>query len=395
MTDANDSMVGEFQRWGFVLPEGGVPSALGLENLYDFADHADTVLQKPVRELVSDFYSDEITGSRTRFLFDSLALLPRYLVDVGDIDTSTTALGHEIVVPLVASTLGNQTAFHPRGELASCRAANEVGGVGIFSFSSDFTLEQAKDATDGPLWCEIALLDDRSYLADFIARAEDLGFDAFCWTVDYDLGDNAPSIARPGLRGRSIDASASFADIDWLRGRTKLPLVIKGVLHPDDARACVNSGADGIVVANHRLRVVDGTVPALQMLAEVADAVAGAADVFYEGGVRRGLDVLKAIALGARAVLIGRPVAWGLAAAGEDGAARVLKILAEELEQAMRMTGARSISDLSRDLVVKVPTLFETDGRAATRQESFSCQRRPGSVVSRHYSRSSRWRELG
>ena len=359
----------------------------GVLNLHDLEARARIVMRKGISDLVGGGFNDETTYKRTWYIFDSIGLVPRYLADVSSVDTSTTILGHKVSLPVLAAPSAPQIAAHPDGDLATCRAAGAAGTIEILSHNADFTIEEVAAAATGPVWCNIFMLKDREYMRQYVKRAEAAGCTALCWSVDMPLDmpreqlvRNPDSNVAPLQRwanykdpeGRAVvnfkeqlDPSATWEDMDWLRAVTSLPIVVKGILRGDDARLCIEHGASGIVVSNHGAMMVDGTIPAIEALPEVIDAVAGRCEVLMDGGIRRGIDILKALAIGATAVLIGRPIWFGLAAGGEAGVRRVFEILQRELADAMTMCGVAKTADLNRGLLVKVPTLYEAGGFAA------------------------------
>ena len=325
--------------------------------------------------------NDEVTVRENRSAFERLALRYRVLVDVSRRSTQTSVLGQSIELPVLLAP----TAFHrlacDEGEIAAARAASAAGTVMILSTASTCTIEDV-GAVPGPKWFQLYVYSDRSLTEALIARAEAAGMTAIVLTVDapilgrrerdlrnrFHLPDgvrlaNVPSsgsVPIPTGHGESglaihfasgIDASLTWRDVEWLRSRTRLPVLIKGIVRGDDAARAVEHGAAGIIVSNHGGRQLDTAIPTIRALPEVVDAVAGRAEVLLDGGVRRGTDVIKAIALGARAVLVGRPVVWGLAAGGEGGVRRVLDLLKAEIDLAMALCGCPTVADISRDLV--------------------------------------------
>jgi 4-hydroxymandelate oxidase len=326
--------------------------------------------------------NDEVTVRENRAAFERLALRYRVLVDVSRRSTSTTVLGTPVDFPVLVAPTAFQRLACDDGELATARAAAASGTVMILSTASTCSIEDV-GAVGGQLWFQLYVYADRGLTKALVERAEAAGMKAIVLTVDapilgrrerdlrnrFHLPDgirlaNVPSsgsVPMPTGHGESglanhfasgIDASLTWKDVDWLRSMTRLPVVIKGIVRGDDAALAVEHGAAGIIVSNHGGRQLDTSIASIRALPEVADAVGGRAEVLLDGGVRRGTDVIKAIALGARAVLVGRPVVWGLAAAGESGARRVLELLRAEVDQAMALCGCPTVGDISRDLVV-------------------------------------------
>ena len=365
----------------------------GATDLDALEARARLAMPRGVFDFVDGGFNDEVTYRRTRRVFDSIGLVPRRLVDVSHVDTSTAVLGQGIALPVLAAPSAPQIAAHPEGDLATCRAAGAEGTIEILSHNADFTVEEVAAVATGPVWCNLFLYKDREHVRQYVERAEAAGCAALVWTVDMPCLDMMkertarhpdPIVARsqrwanlvrrePGGGEvvldfeEQLDPSATWDDMAWLRARTSLPIVVKGILRGDDARRCVEHGAAGIVVSNHGARLIDGTIPAIEALPEVVDAVAGRCEVLMDDGIRRGTDILKALALGARAVLIGRPIWYGLAAGGEAGVRRTFAILRRELARAMATCGVARTADLDRGLLAKPPTLREAGGSAATR----------------------------
>jgi 4-hydroxymandelate oxidase len=326
--------------------------------------------------------NDEVTIRENRSAFERLALRYHVLVDVTKRSTSTTVLGTRVDFPVLVAPTAFQRLACDDGEIATARAASASGTVMILSTASTCTIEDV-GAVGGAQWFQLYVYSDRGMTKALVERAEAAGMKAIVLTVDapilgrrerdlrnrFHLPDgirlaNVPSsgsVPLPTGHGESglanhfatgIDAGITWKDVEWLRSLTKLPVVIKGIVRGDDAARAVDHGAAGIVVSNHGGRQLDTAIASVRALPEVVDAVAGRAEVLLDGGVRRGTDVIKAIALGARAVLLGRPVVWGLAAGGESGARRVLELMRAEIDLAMALCGCPTVGDISRDLVI-------------------------------------------
>ena len=330
-----------------------------------------------------DYYAggaeDEVTLAANRGAFAEVFLRPRVLVDVSRIDTSTTVLGTPVSMPVLIAPTAFHRLAHPDGELATARAAGRARTLMAASTSSTYTLEEIAKAATGPLWFQLYVYRDRTLARSFIQRAEAAQYRAICLTVDAPILGSRERDSRnklrlpPGIRMRNfenagfeiqsrgqslqeyafkqLDPSLTWDAIEWLRSETRLPLILKGIIAPEDGALAAERGVDGIVVSNHGGRQLDGAEATLRALPRVVDAVAGRAEVFVDGGVRRGTDVVKALALGARAVLVGRPCLWGLAAAGEEGVARVLEILRQELGLAMALCGCPGVGAIDRSLI--------------------------------------------
>ena len=326
--------------------------------------------------------NDEVTVRENRAAFERLSLRYHVLVDVSRRSTRTTVLGTPVDFPVLVAPTAFQRLACDDGELATARAAAASGTVMILSTASTCTIEDV-GAIGGHLWFQLYVYTDRGLTKALVERAEASGMRAVVLTVDapmlgrrerdlrnrFHLPDgvrlaNVPSsgsVPMPTGHGESglanhfasgIDAGLTWADVDWLRSITKLPLLIKGIVRGDDAARAVEHGVAGVIVSNHGGRQLDTAIASVRALPEVAEAVGGRAEVLLDGGVRRGTDVIKALALGARAVLLGRPVVWGLAAGGESGARRVLELLRAEVDLAMALCGCPTVGDISRDLVV-------------------------------------------
>jgi 4-hydroxymandelate oxidase len=335
-----------------------------------------------------DYYAggaeDERTLEANRRGFDRVLFRPRVLVDVSRLDLSCTVLGEKLAAPILIAPAAFHALAHPDAELATARAAGAAGTIMVASTAASRSLEQIKDAATGPLWFQLYVYKQRAIAQGLVERAEAAGYRALVLTVDTPrLGSRErdaknqfhlppdvmlanfsaahPLLSSPGDKGGHpfqdyveylFDASLDWNTIDWLRSITKLPILLKGVVTPEDARLAVEKGVDGIIVSNHGGRQLDSVEPTILALPRVVDAVAGAIPVLMDGGVRRGTDVLKALALGASAVLIGRAYLWGLAVGGEEGVSHVLALFHQELTLAMALAGKPTIASIDRSLVV-------------------------------------------
>ena len=347
----------------------------------DFEAAARERMERTAYEYYAGAAGDERTLTANRTAFDDITLRPRVLVDVSRIDTATTVLGEPLAVPVMLAPTAFNRLAHADGEQAAARAAAASGTVMVASTMSTCSLEEIAAAGDGARWFQLYVYRDRAVTIELVRRAEAAGFKALVLTVDTPLlgrrlRDIRNAFSLPdGLSMRNFDAatsdkrrwdaypsfsayvhdlfdpSLSWEAVAWLRGQTALPLLVKGVLTAEDTTLAVAAGVDGIVVSNHGGRQLDGVVPTIRALPEVVEAAGGRVEVLMDGGVRRGTDVLKALALGARAVLIGRPYLWGLAAAGEEGVRAVIELLRDELRIAMALTGRPSIASIDRSLV--------------------------------------------
>ncbi|MDI1463931.1 alpha-hydroxy acid oxidase [Catellatospora sp. KI3] len=326
----------------------------------------------------------ELSVDANRAAFDRALLRPRTLVDVSRIDTTRKLLGGALTAPLGVAPIAYHRMYHPEGETATAAGAGRAGALFVASIFASRTVEEIAAAATGPLWLQLYWLRQRAALAELARRAQDAGFRALVLTVDaprigkrlrdlrngfvvdpdiraanldpalmtsaHERRDGASSIATHAAL--TFDQTVTWHDLAWLKGVTDLPVVLKGILTAEDAARAVEYGADAVIVSNHGGRQLDGAVPALRALPEVVAAVAGRCPVLLDGSVRTGRDIFVALALGAEAVLIGRPALWALTAGGADGVAHVLSLLSAELEHTMALTGRPALADIGRDAVL-------------------------------------------
>jgi isopentenyl diphosphate isomerase/L-lactate dehydrogenase-like FMN-dependent dehydrogenase len=315
---------------------------------------------------------DEWTLRENVAAFARWVLRPRMLVDVGSVSTQTTVLGKEVSMPLLVAPTALQRLAHPEGELATARAAAAAGSVMCLStISSVGPAELAAAAPHGRRWFQLYWSRNRDFTRDLLAAVAEAGFEAVVITVDLPAPGYRERDLRAGFElpagfvlpnfpeelsggyfhttlGELVDPTVTWADLDWLRANCDLPVLIKGLLTAEDAELACEHGAAGIVVSNHGGRQLDGVAGTLDALPEVVDAVGGRAEVLLDGGIRRGTDVVKAMALGARAVLVGRAVLWGLAVGGEEGVRQVLELLRAEVALALMLLGCPSPDSVTR-----------------------------------------------
>ncbi|KFQ37268.1 Hydroxyacid oxidase 1, partial [Mesitornis unicolor] len=305
-------------------------------------------------------------------------LYPRVLRDVSVMDLSTSVLGQKISMPICVGATAMQCMAHPHGETATAKACQAMEtGMMLSSWATSSIEEVAEAAPAGLHWLQLYVYKDREVTKSLVKSAERAGYKGIFVTVDtpflgrriddvrnkFQLPPHLSDLAfssgkdfgeNSGLAvyvAQAIDASVNWEDIKWLRGLTSLPIVAKGILRADDAKEAVKIGVNGILVSNHGARQLDGVPPTIDVLPEIVEAVEGKVEVFLDGGVRKGTDILKALALGAKAVFIGRPLIWGLVYQGEEGAKEVLQMLKEEFRLAMALTGCRRIEEIGRSLV--------------------------------------------
>lgn len=343
----------------------------------------ETLARKKLSQMAYDYIrsggADEITMRENRLGFERLALAPRVLTDVSQIDTHISLFGAELQAPILLAPIAYQRVFHPEGELATARGASAAGAPFIVSSFTTTAIDEIARNTQQPIWFQLYVQRDRAFTRDMVERAIAQGCKAVCLTVDtpvlgcrygqlkFALPEGIECIhvrglaqklmaARHKLQGYGIydaffDPSFNWRDLEWLRSFTSVPLLLKGVLTAEDAARAVDAGVDGIIVSNHGGRNLDTLPPAIEALPRVVEAVQNRIPVLMDSGIRRGSDILMALALGARAVLIGRPYAYGLAAAGAEGVERVIRILRQELERAMALAGRRSIAEIDSSVL--------------------------------------------
>ena len=325
-------------------------------NIWDYERLAEDKLDANAHAYFAGGAGDEVTLRDNVAAFERRKLRPRVLVDVAEVSTATTVLGTEIALPVVIAPLAMQRLAHPDGEEATARAAAAAGT--IMCLSSAATCAPA-ELGEGHRWFQVYVWRPRAKTEAAIEQAVASGYSALVLTVDVPylgrrerdvrVGFSVPEnlIVQGDLFGEGFDASVSWRDLEWLAGYG-LPVVVKGLLTAEDAELACEHGAAAVVVSNHGGRQLDGVSATLDVLEEVVDAVGGRAEVLLDGGVRRGTDVLKALALGARAVLIGRAMVWGLAVAGEEGVADILRMFRKEVELGLALLGCTSPADVSR-----------------------------------------------
>jgi 4-hydroxymandelate oxidase len=360
---------------------------LAFTNLLEVEELARKKLSRAAFDYIAGGAEDEVSLRRNRDAYGGWALRPRVLVDVGTRDLATTVLGTRVSMPVLIAPTAFHELAHPEGERATATAALQEGVLMVVSTLATRSLEDVAAVGDGPRWFQLYMAKDRAATERLVARARAAGYAALCLTVDTPVagrrerdernrfalpaGFRIPNLEDVGLdrmvrihEGGSafaahfnamLDPALTWADVDWLRSVSSMPVVVKGVMTAEDAALAVDHGVAGIVVSNHGGRQLDGTLGTLDALPEVVEAVQGRAEVFVDGGVRRGTDVVKAIALGARAVLVGRPILYGLALGGTDGVRAVLRHIREELDTAIALVGRPTPSSLDRSVVTRIP----------------------------------------
>lgn len=345
----------------------------GLSTLADHEAHARTKLDDNAWAYFSGGAADEITLRANRNAWDRLSLLPRVLQPLAGFNIRVELLGHTLAHPLLVAPMAWQRIVHADGEIAMAHAAAAQGAGMVLSTQASQPLESVAQAfaiypEAGPLWFQLYLQADRGFTRQLVQRVEAAGYQALVLTVDAPVQGARDRERRAGFRlpqgiravnldgappaASLLDTAPNWADVQWLRGITRLPVLLKGVMHPQDARQAAALGVAGLIVSNHGGRTLDTAVSTAYALPRVADAVGNHLPLLVDGGIRRGTDVLKALALGARAVLVGRPCVWGLANAGAVGAAHVLRLLRDEFEIAQALCGCVSPADITRAIVI-------------------------------------------
>jgi 4-hydroxymandelate oxidase len=352
---------------------GVAPAALteDLFSIPQYEERARGLVSVPAWEYYDQGCADDLTVAWNREALQRLRLESRVMVDVETIDTSTVLLGRRLAHPILLAPAAAHMLVHPEGEVATARGAGAASATMVLSTNANRSVEDVAAAATQPLWFQLYVNRDRAIAKDLIQRVERAGYRALCVTVDQPViyardrvsrHANAlrvlplPNIPTPiagGITQTSASRSRSLTwkDLEWFRSVTRLPVVLKGVMHPDDAEQAIQAGADAIIVSNHGGRALDGVAATIDALPRVTDRVAGRMPVLMDGGVRRGGDVLKALARGANAVLIGRPYLYGLAVNGSDGVQHIVEILRRELEAAMALTGRTRLAQIDRTVL--------------------------------------------
>jgi len=327
----------------------------------DYEPVARAALPAPVYDYIAGGAGDERTLRENLTAFDRWNLRPRVLRGVGDPDPSTSIMGTQVSFPVLVAPWAYQSMAHPDAEPATARAAASTGTIMVVSTTAIDVMDDVANAASGRAWWQLYVFSDHGVTIEILHRVVAAGYGAICWTVDFPANGLRHRDTRNGFEmpmGLSTsefmyDDALTWDDLGWIRAAAPgLPLLVKGVLTAEDAELAVQAGVDGIVVSNHGGRQLDGAPSGLRALPEVVAQVAGRVPVVVDGGVRRGTDILKALALGATAVMVGRPMAWALAAEGEPGVAGALNILREEFVNAMALTGCRTVGEIGHALIM-------------------------------------------
>ena len=354
-----------------------------LLNLQDFEREAHARLPRMVFDYYAGGANDEILLRASRTAWEAVELHYRVLTDVSERSLGVELLGQSFDWPVLVAPMAFQQMATPEGEVATARATAACGTGMILSTLSNQTIEAVAGASTAPVWFQLYIYRDRGITTELVRRAEAAGCRALVLTADTPMlgrrerdllnGFHVPAdfpvpnlgLDMRGTLGTSADAASALStfiakhwdasiawrDVEWLRSITSLPILVKGIVRGDDAKRALAHGAAGVIVSNHGGRQLDTAVPTARALPAVANAMAGEGTLLVDGGIRRGTDVLKALAMGANAVLLGRPLLWGLATAGESGAVRVLELMRDEVDLAFALAGVRSPAEATRDLL--------------------------------------------
>jgi len=354
------------------LPESNQEDLDELINLFDFEKKAEGVMSKMAYEYVASGAADENTLKWNREALDKIKIQTHVLNDVSKIDTKVSILGQELAYPILIAPSAFHKIMHPEGEIATARGAGLASTTYVVSSFTTTPIEEIAKVATQPLWFQLYLGHDKTFVKDLIQKVEAQGVKALCVTVDTPVTGarnrqqrvkfklppelNAPYMVDTSIsrrQGQPLQVPVTWKDIEWLKSFTKIPILLKGILNPDDAEQAVKAGVSGIIVSNHGARNLD-TVPAtIEVLPYITQKVNQRIPVLVDGGVRRGTDIVKAIALGANGVLIGRPICYGLACGGAEGVAKVLEILQKELQMAMALAGTASIARIDQSFIWK------------------------------------------
>jgi 4-hydroxymandelate oxidase len=347
-------------------------------NLFEFEAAAKEILPKAEYDYIAGGATDEISVKRNRRAYESWGLRPRILRDVSTIDLTTVVLGTRVKLPVLIAPCGGHKRAHAEGETATYRAATACGTILAVSANSNTSFEDLAKAAPGHLWVQLYPFRDKGMTREWLDRAAAAGYEAVIVTLDSQWppkrernirnnyrrsrGVNYPKVdtatPRPaGRSGEGSDPAATWHDLEWIKQATELPVVAKGVMTAEDVALCRETGIAGVVISNHGGRHLDNTLAPVEVLSEAVAAAGARLEIYLDGGVRRGADVVKAIALGAKAVFIGRPLFWGLAVGGERGLIRVLDILREEIEITMAKCGRPTVASIDPSVIVKLPRL--------------------------------------
>ncbi|GET38578.1 alpha-hydroxy acid oxidase [Microseira wollei] len=366
-------------------------------NLFEYETRAKEHLSQMALDYYASGAGDEITLRDNRAAFERYKLRPRMLVDVSQRDLSTKILGQTLPLPILIAPMAFQCLAHPEGEIATAKAAAKLGSTMVLSTLATKSIEEVANASqnripsfpcsarerNSRLWFQLYVHRDRGLTKALVERAYKAGYQALCLTVDAPVlgkrerdmrnqfalppGMELANLAalsdleiayKPGESGlfayflEQLNPALTWKDLEWLQSLSPLPLVVKGILRGDDAIRAVECGAKAVIVSNHGGRQLDSAIASIDALSEIVAAVGNKADILVDGGIRRGTDILKALALGAKAVLLGRPILWGLAVDSEAGVQHIIELLRDELDIAMALSGCANLGDIDSSLVI-------------------------------------------
>src|SRR5947207_11146045 len=338
-------------------------------NVFEYEAIAQSKMDPALWDFIHGGSDDEVTLRSNRASLERIQLRPRVLVDVSAnvLDTRTSVLGTPVSMPLMVAPMAMHCLAHPEGECATAHAAGRANTLMIASTTATRSLEEIAQSASGLLWFQLYVYPSLQFAEKLVHRAESAGYRAIVLTVDLPTLGNREKDRRnnviipppPFFEANFVGVeksgqewvSLTWESLTWLRSITSLPILLKGILTEEDALLAIEHGMDGIIVSNHGGRQLDTALASIEALPEIVKAIAGRCEVYFDGGIRRGTDILKALALGAQAVMVGRPVLWGLAANGAEGAYHVLEILHKELELAMALSGRPTLSSIEQTLV--------------------------------------------
>lgn len=339
-----------------------------LITLDDYEQRARDLLPAPHFDYYAGGSGEERTLRANRDAFDRFWLRPGMLAHPCPLEMGTSVLGSPINLPVLLAPTAYMQLAHPAGETAAVQAAGDAGILAVLSINASQSLEESGLAAGGPLWQQMYLYPDRAYSRDLIARIEAAGYRALVLTVDRPVYGRrerelrhqftlppevqAANFAGSRVAPRTAACVTTWDEVAWVRSITTLPVVLKGIMTAEDAREATRHDIAGVIVSNHGGRQLDGARASIEALPEVVAAAQGHYEVYVDGGIRRGIHVLVALALGARAVLVGRPILWGLAVNGREGVKAVLNLLREELALAMQLAGRPSLASIDRSVLV-------------------------------------------
>lgn len=350
-----------------------------LRTLDDFESLAAQYMSAAAYEYVAGGAGSDQTTTRNRTAFNKLSILPRVLVDVSQLDTRLNLFGRQHGFPILLAPTGYHKLVHPAGELATVEGANESGATLVAAAFSTVSYEEMRSRSRNSMWFQLYFQEDRGFTKELVERVLAAGCEAICVCVDVPVNGPRDRELRAGFKlpagmkranlaslgeeisagshrphGRNIysathAADVTWRDLEWLRKLIDKPLMLKGLMHPDDAATAHQVGCDGVMLSNHGGRGLDTLISTIEALPRMVERLQGRIPIILDGGIRRGVDVFKALALGATAVMVGRPFMYGLAVGGSDGVSRVVEILRTELEMTMGLAGCRNLAEIKKD----------------------------------------------